>query len=166
MEDVKTEGYLSEIDERPQLAQACFSEKAEKEEDAPKVGAEVSGSHAMETAERGSLVDLKDMLRCAKDCQPGEEKNHPDKGMEFWGPAAQGKCQQRPRTEELKLNKAVDPDGGGVARPGAAEQGDGEISDDEHYYGEKNGPGAMEILSCRRPEDVELLFDGDAPERC
>jgi hypothetical protein len=132
MEDVKTEGYLSEVDERPQLAQACFSEKTEKQEDAPKVGAEVSGRNAMETTEGGSLLNLKDMLRCAKDCQPCEEKNHPDEGTEFWCPAAKGKCQQRPRTEELKLNKAVDPNGGGVARPGAAEIGDGKISDGEH----------------------------------
>ncbi len=81
MEDVKTEGYLSEIDERPQLAQARFSEKAEKEEGAPKVGAEVSGSHMTEIGKSGSFLDLKEMLRCTKDGQPGEEKNHPDKGM-------------------------------------------------------------------------------------
>jgi hypothetical protein len=166
MKDVKTEGYFSEIDERPQLAQARFSEKAKKEEVAPKVGAEVSECNAMETTESGSLLDLKDMLRCAKDGQHCEEKNHSDKGMEFWGPAAKAKCQRRPRTEKLKLNKAVDSDGGVYTRPDAAQIGDCEIGGGDHCCGENNGPGAVEIFSGGRPEDVELLFDGDAPELC
>jgi hypothetical protein len=96
MEDVKTEGYLSKVDERPQLAQACFSEKAEKEEDAPKVGTEVSECNALETTEGSSILNLKDMLRRAKDCQPCEGKESLGQGDEVLGSGREGQVPATP----------------------------------------------------------------------
>lgn len=165
VEDVESEGDFAEIDERTQLAETVFSKEAKEEQDTSEVCQEIAWGEEMKVADSGAFLDLKEMLRCAKDDQANEEEKESNEWTELWGPAAKGKRKQGAGAEELKLNEAVDPDGGADGRSGAAEIGEGEVGDDEHRDGKEDGAGSVEILSSRGPEDVELLFDRDAPER-
>ena len=147
VKDVESEGDLSEVDKWFEFAEAGFAEEAKEEKNAANVGAEIAGSDEMEGARGKALFDLKDMLGKYENRQTGEEENDSEDGMEVWRAATEGQGKYGSGAEELELNKAVDPDGGGDICADVAEPGEGDVGDEEHRDREEDGAGAVEVFT-------------------
>jgi len=158
VEDVEAVGDSAEVDDGLP-GDAAFAKDAEEDDRAPDVGEQIGGGEIVERAVRGAVDEE---LLTEEECrESSDEEDDTGGGVEGWSFAAHGEGYESTGAEELELHEAVDPDIGAACR----EVRQRDVGRDEHDDREADRSGTAEVLSGGGPEEVELLFDGDAPER-